>query len=273
MTNSEWQPVRGTLMTSSPIKAYGGFSIPRTALRSFAEELNTGGVPFHLDHDASKPLRMRSFKAFVATRDDGVDELRFTAELHEDDLPWLNSRPGVSATLMVPLPRDRSRADPDTVTIQFGADHAWFSDGVLLDVESELVSWGVGRDQISVRRAYQFSLVPDPQIYLDITYAIFVSLSAGVLWGGIKKVFGQRRTPEGGDATKPTSVNISLVDGNRRLTAVVTTSDEEIAHRAVESLDGAIEGFFQSREVRPGESKRSAVTSWDDEAGRWTPPT
>lgn len=259
-------------MTSSPIEAYGGFSIPRAALRNFARVLNTGGVPFHVDHDVSKPLKMRSFEAFVMTREDGVDELRFSAELHEDDLPWLDSRPEVSATLMVPLPRDQSRADPDMAPIQFGADHAWFADEALVDAEDELMSRGVDRDQISVRRAYQFSLVPDPQIYLEITYAFFISLSAGVLWDGIKKVYGQRRTPSGGDATKSTSVNISLIDGDRRLTAVVTTSDEEVAHRAVESIDGAIEGFFQSRQVPPGELKRRAVTSWDDATGSWAPP-
>lgn len=260
-------------MTSEPIEAYGGISIPAEMLRDLAQQIEATEVPFHLDHNMSRPLRVRGFEAFVESRPDGIDELRFQAEIHEGDFHWLGSRQGVSATIMAPLARDQNGVRNDCAAMRLSADHAWFADDALIEAEEQLIARGIAREIIQVERAYQFSFVPDPQIFVDVAYPILLSIGASAIWDGTKKLFGQRRTPSGGDATAPTVVNVSIADGERSLKAVVTTSDEAVAQRAIESLDQAVKTFFQSSPISPPEEKRKTVTVWDDESGNWGPLT
>ncbi|MEV8183403.1 hypothetical protein [Specibacter sp. NPDC078692] len=259
-------------MTSEPIEAYGGISIPVEMLRDVAQQIEANGVPFHLDHNMSTPLRVRGFEAFVESRPDGFDELRFHAEIHEGDFHWLESRQGVSATIMAPLARDQNRVRNHGAAIRISADNAWFADDALIEAEEQLIARGVAREIIQVERAYQFSFVPDPQIFVDVVYPILLSIGASAIWDGAKKIFDQRRTPSSGDATAPTVVNVSIADGDRSLRAVVTTSDEAVAQRAIESLDQAVTAFFQSTPISPPEDNRKSITVWDDESGNWAPP-
>ncbi|WP_104173455.1 hypothetical protein [Arthrobacter sp. Y81] len=272
MTDSEWQTIYGTLMTSEPIDAYSGVSIPTEMLRSLAQQINTGGIPWHMDHDLSKPIRIRSFEAFVESRRDGIDELRFRAELHEEDVQWLESRPGMSTTLATPLARDQNGTPNDGAMMRLSADHAWFADDALIEAEEQLIMQGVGRDLIQVERAYQFGFMPDPQIFIEIVYPFLQSMAPNVVWDGIKKLFSQRRTPIGGNVEAPTVINMSIVDGDRSLTAVVTTNDETVAQHAIGSLNQAVTAFFQSSPVSPPEAKPKSVTVWDDARHNWTPP-
>lgn len=272
MTNPEWRPVQGILMTSEPIEAYGGLSISAEMLRNMAQHLNIGGVPFHADHKLSQPIRMRRFEAFVASRPDGVDVLNFRAEIHEDDQHWLESRPGVSATITAPLPRDESEAHIGDSPIRISADHAWFDDDALMAAEAGLLAQGIGRELLRVERAYQFSFVPDPQIFIEVAYTILLSMGSNALWDGVKKIFSRRRTPRGGDERTMTTLNISMQDGDRSLNAVISTNDEGVAERAMDSLDQAFTSFFADPQVSSPEGTRKAVTVWDDESRDWTPP-
>lgn len=272
MTSSEWQSIEAILMTTDSIEAYGGISFASETLVAAAQKISTDGIPFHVDHNLSKPIRLRGVEAFVEKRDDGIDLLKFRAEIHEDDRHWLESRLGVSATIMAPLPRDRDLADNDAVSMRISADHAWFDDDALIDAEAQLIAQGIPRELVRVERAYQFSFVPDPQIFVEIVYPFLLSIGSSAVWDGIKKVFGRRKTPKGGDAKALTAVNISIVDGDRTLNTVVTTSDEAVAQRAVESIDRAVASFFQTSPVSPSDANRKAVTVWDDESRNWTPP-
>ncbi|KAB1646483.1 hypothetical protein F8O06_07040 [Pseudoclavibacter sp. CFCC 14310] len=258
-------------MTSEPIEAYGGVSIPPDMLRELAKQIQGRDIPFHVDHKLSRPIRMRGFVAFVESRQDGIDELRFEAEIHEDDHHWLESRPGVSAMLTTPLARDESEERTGDAVIQLSADHAWFADDALIDAEEELAKIGIARDLIQVERAYQFSFVPDPQIYIDISYTILLSVGANGIWEGIKKLFSRRRTPRGGDALAVTAINLSVADGQRSFKAVVTTNDETVAQRALDSLDQAATTFFQDSPVIPTEENPKTVSIWDDDSGVWGP--
>ncbi|QIM17148.1 hypothetical protein G7067_13205 [Leucobacter insecticola] len=271
MTSSEWRPVRGTLTTSDPIEAYGGVSIPPDMLRELANQMQARDIPFHVDHKLSRPIRIRGFDAFVETRQDGVDELKFRAEIHEDDQHLLVSHSGVSATLTAPLARDLSEGHTSDAVIRISADHAWFADEALIDAEEQLAATGVDRKLIEVQRAYQFSFAPDPQIFVDVSYAIFLSVSANGIWDGIKKLFNQRRTPRGGDSLAVTAINVSIADGERSFKAVVTTNDETVARRAFDSLDQVATGFFQDSPVIPTEENPKSVSIWDDASGVWGP--
>ena len=272
MTNSEWQLVHGTLMTSEPIAAYGGISIPTATLQDIALQMSALETPFHLDHDLSKPLRMRNLEFFVKRRSDGIDELRFQAELHEKDIHWLESRPAVSGTLMSPLERDQAKSVNSAAEFRLSADHAWFSDDSLIRAEEQFLLSSLELGQIAVERAYQFSAVPDPQIYLQITYSILSSIGAAALWDGIKVVFAKRKTPHGGSEAAPTVINLTVKDGPRSMTAVVKTQDESVAHRAIDAISETATDFFQGSADSSAANEARAVTVWDHETGRWTIP-
>lgn len=272
MTHSEWQSVSGTLMTGDPIEAYDGLSFPVELLRKLAQQVNAGGLRFHIDHNLSRPIRMRAFEAFVERRDDSVYEVRFRAEIHEGDRHWLESRSGVSVMLTAPLARDENEASNEGASMRISADHAWFDDDALIEAEDQLITQGVGRDLIQVERAYQFSFMPDPQIFVQVVFPFLLNIGSSAVWDGIKKIFTRRRTPSGGDANTLTAVNISIVDGDRSLDAVVTTNDEAVVQRAMDSLDHALTSFFQDSRISPPEGNHKSVTIWDDESGNWTTP-
>lgn len=272
MTNSKWNPVLGTLMTSEPIEAYGGMSISSEVLLSVAQYINLSGVPFHVDHKLAEPIRMRGFEAFVESRIDGIDVLKFRAEIHEDDQYWLDSRMGVSATITAPLARDKNILEHEEPSIRISADHAWFGDDALIEMEEQLATQGIQGRSIRVERAYQFSFVPDPQIFVDVVYPFLLSLGAGALWDGIKKVFSRRKTPPGAGQEALTTINFSVKDGDRSVTAVVTTNDEMVAERAMKSFDRAVASFFETPSVAYPDDNRKSVMIWDDESHNWAPP-
>lgn len=271
MTNSEWVEVHGTLMTSQPIEAYGGIRIPTEMLEALAQQVNTGQILWHLDHNLTKPIRIRKFEAFVERRDDGFDALKFQAEIHEGDVHWIETRPGMSATIRTPLPGAVERNNDALMSVS--ADHAWFADDALLEAEDQLVAQGVGRGLIQVKRTYQFGFVPDPQIFVDVVYPFLLSIGSSAVWDGIKKLWSRRRTPKGGDPATTNVVNVSITEGDRTLRAVVTTNDESVAKRAMDSLDSAAAAFFANSTPSSPQSESRTVTVWDDENRSWTPPS
>lgn len=270
MTDSAWVPVSGILMTSERIEAYGGIRIPTEILKDLAQQVNAGKIPWHLDHNLSKPLRIRRFGAFVESRGDGIDVLKFRAEIHKGDLHWMETRPGMSATIRTPL----SGSAPDHVgaAVSVSADHAWFADDALVEVAEQLVAQGVDHELIRVERTYQFGFVPDPQIFIDVVYPVLLGIGSSAIWDGIKKLWSRRRVPKGADSATSNVVNVSITDGDRSLRAVVTTNDEAVAQRAMESLDSAVDAFFNSSPKSLPEARSQAVTEWDDESRNWTPP-
>ena len=261
-------------MTSERIEAYGGIAFPATLLRSFAEGLDGGQIPFHLDHDLTKPSRIRNIEIFVKDRDDGISELRFRAEMHADDLQYIDSRPGMSATVTSPLARDEDASRPRDTSLQLSADHAWFADEALIGAEEQLLARGLPAGKLSVERAFQFSVIPDAQIFVVVVLPFMLSLGASALWDGIKHLLAGRRTPPGGDPAAPTTVNIEITDGDRTLRAVVTTVDDDVAKRAVESVEALARQFQQSRKDAPVKATPPVQTTvWDEPTRRWTPPS
>lgn len=275
VSETEWRVVHGILMTSEAIEAYGGIAFPPALLRRLAEKLDGSDIPFHLDHDLTRPVRIRNIKIFVKDRADGISELRFQAEMHEDDTRFIESRPAMSATVTSPLARDEESPRREDVPLQVSADHAWFSDEVLIGAEGRLIARGVRAETLSVERAYQFAFIPDPQIFVVVVLPFLLSLGAGALWDGIKHLFASRRTPSGADADTPTTVNIEITDGSRTLRAVVSTGNEAVAERAIEALEEVAAAFQDQRlHESVADSGSSKVTSvWDAEHGRWTAPS
>lgn len=259
-------------MTGDSIEAYGGVKIPVESLQSLADQVNSTGIPWHVDHNMAQPLRVRSFEAFVESRPDGIYELRFEAELHQDDVPWIETHAKMSATVMAPLARDRKAKQHDGAHLRISADHAWFTDDSLIEAENQLTSNGIDKEDIQVERAYQFGFYPDPQIFIEVFYPFFQSMAPNVLWDAIKALFLRRRDSIDSDVDTPSVINISVVDGERSVTGIVSTTDQAVAQQAIDSINKATEAFFQSGPTSTSPDKNSETIVWDVEKKRWIPP-
>lgn len=281
MSEEGWKIVEGTMMTTEGIEAYGGFSLDREALESAAASIRSNGLPMHLEHDLSRPLRIRHLDAFVESRADGIDVLRFTAEIHPDDAHWAATLGGVSFTMTTPIDRPDEYVEPSARKISISADHAWFSDEAILATESKLQSGGIDHQLILGERAFQFSFVPDPQIFVSVAMDLLTGLGSNAIWEGILALFRSRRVPPGGDATKETTINVTLIDGDTSFTAVVETNSDAVALRALGGLDdlvrsvrgdivdvGAGEGAIEQQPAVP-----PPVVVWNDRSHQWVPPT
>ncbi len=266
--DTEWTTIRGTLMTDHAIPAYGGIRIPVAMLEELAQSLNQAPLPFHANHELSRPLRVRGTRAWVAARDDGFSELACEAEMHPDDIPLVERMRGMSATLMTPLDGHPVR-DTGAGGIRLAADYGWFSDDALIEAERALVAVGVPAARIEVKRAFQFGAIPAAQIYLEIGLPLLISISSAVLWDGIKSLWRRRRTPNGGDPSSATTVNVVVEDGDRRVTAVVTTDDEDVAMRAIQALGGALR---PGAPTDSGSGTDSKTVVWNDSEHGWAPP-
>lgn len=224
-------------MTTEAVDAYGGISFAPELLEEAATTLREGGFPLHVDHDLSRPIRTRNLDLRVEERADGVFALCFTVDVHPDDVGAIGSRGFASATVFAPLARDEVESDDAGRPIDVRADHAWFDDEAIIVAEGLLLSQGVGSSDLSVGRAYQFSLVPDPQIYISLLWDVYVGLGINALYDGIRSLLFSRRTPPGGDEASETVVNITIVDGERSMTAIVKTNDHDAAMKALDTLD------------------------------------
>lgn len=270
MDESSWIRVQGVMMTNESISAYGGIRFPTTLLEQIATQINESSIPFHIGHDLTRPLRIRNVTARVENRDDGVDVLRFDAVIHVDDVDFISTFTGVSATVMAPIERDEDRPAGHS-PLDLSADHAWFGDDDLIAAETEISARGVDQGMIRVQRAYQFSFTPDPQIFITITYDLLVGVAGGAIWDGLKTLLRRRKTPAEADATSPTTVNIDVTDGDRTFRAIVSTTDASVAQQAIESLPGAATAFLRGRPPAERTDAQPELAQWDATNG-WTPP-
>lgn len=278
MPEPSWSAVRGIMMTSERIGAYGGIAFAPELLESVAESIRSRAMPLHADHDVTKAIRTRNTDAFVKARPDGIHELHFTFEIHTDDLHWVESRSGVSVTLMAPLDRPEDFVEPTDPSVEVSADHAWFPDESLLNAERTLIAQGIEADAVATQRAYQFSFTPDPQIFITVTLGLLTSVAGSAIWASIAVLFRQRRTPVGGSATQPTTINYTVKNGDKSLTAKVQTSDKSVARRAFDELGETVQSILVERGSTSASSSTSPSTTssvvvWNDSLRQWVPPT
>jgi hypothetical protein len=277
----KWLQVEAVLMTSEPIRAYGGIVIPQEALVALASSLDAARLPMHLDHDLSRPLRIRDSKVWVEEGKDGVHLLRMAYEIHPDDFDAVGARKGMSATIHSPIPGHEVPADAEAPLIDLAADNAWFDDEAILSAGETYRLAGVAGARVRTGRAYQFSAIPDPQIYITILPELVLGLSTGVLgnmiWDGLKRLFQRRRTPQGALSDTPTIMNIQVTDGQRSLTGVVQTNSDVVAQRAVSAFETLARRFVNTSSDMGHDSglvdhHERQVLKWDQDSDGWVPP-
>lgn len=257
-------------MTSERIDAYGGIIIPRETLIELAAQVNEAAIPFHVDHDLTQPMRTRNFVALVHDRSDGISELRFEVEIHPDDAIHMTERPGMSATIMMPIDGEGLETMEDPPVLISG-DFAWFDDDALLSSRSALNAVGLAPDAIGVQRAFQFSLAPTPQLYIDIVYTVFLSVGANALWDAVKVLLKKRKTAIGGRSEQTTSINFKIRSGDNSVRASVSTDDQDVARDAVRGLFELAQGVLKAPPSPEGGSL-PPVYRWDAENDQWAPP-
>lgn len=270
--------MHGVLITNDAVPAYGGLRFSPEVLEDVAAAIRSGSVPLHADHNLAKPIRSRNLDAFVHKRSDGVLEVRFTVDVHPDDVDTFGDRTGMSATITVPLHREASYREPIDPALELSADAAWFTESDLLAAERTMIQLGVPANTIRTEHALQFSLVPDPQIFLTIGLGLLTSLSGSAIWAGIVGLFRRRSTPSEGDSAASTRINVTVVNGERSVTAVVETSDEAVAKRAFDALEllgnETLDATTDHGPVRgeTGTQVPSQVATWNDATRTWAPP-
>lgn len=263
---AEWLPFHAVAITTHPIPAYGGFQAPVGLLERIADEFNAGSVPMHAHHDLTDPIRTRSIGAAVRARDDGYHELVLTGEVHADDWSRVGHLSGMSVTLNVPIGDDvgGSSASGDSVTI--AADAGWFADSAIIEAAER-----IGGDiETQPARAYQFGLVPDPQVYVELTMATLQALgpnlAASALWDGLKHLLRRRRVPDNADGSSRTVINFSLTDRAGWTAALdVDTEDPETARYAIDKLADAATSAIAAQ----SSADSAAPIRWDAEEGVW----
>lgn len=174
-------------------------------------------------------------------------------------------------TITAPIARDAELADEGGAVVTVSADHSWLSDDALIAAEEDLVFAGLASAGVRVQRAYQFGLIPDPQIFIDVTWTALQSVGANAIWDGVKRLFRRRRERPVVNGI-PTVINVTVRNGDRSVTSMVRTSDETVAVRAFDSLDHAVDAVLQLP-VQPGSPERHEPLTWNDPSRGWTPPS
>ncbi|WP_261818506.1 hypothetical protein [Nocardioides sp. OK12] len=268
MTEAAWLSLEATLMTTHAIEAYGGVQLGRQALETAAASLSGGQIPMQVEHDQTRPLRVRDLVAWVEDGDDGFSRLKVRYDVHPDDVHIVSERRAMSVAIRSPLD-GREGQDVSSSPFELSADNAWFDDDALIEAEAALVA--AGATDIRTERVYQFSVIPDPQIFIavgSVVGTIGLGALGSALWDAVKTLLRRRKTPVGGQPDKPTRVNIELRDGSRSLTAVIETSDEAVAQEAVNAVAELASGVWDGKPTLSGVSGKRLLL-WDAKTSTW----
>lgn len=260
----EWRAFEAIAITTHPIPAYGGFRAGIELLQQMADQFNSEPVPMHAQHNLTDPIRTRDVSASVREREDGYHELVLRGEVLAVDWDRVQHMSGMSVTVLVPLEGDDPSAE-----IRLAADAGWFADDDIA-AASAIVETSAST---SPARAYQFALVADPQVFVDVSLvtleALGLNLAASALWDGLKHLLARRKVPSGADPEQRTVINVSVTDLGG-WAAAVETNDPQVAATALEKLmDAALKAKALS-------ARSGAVPSpvrWDESTGEWRPTT
>lgn len=265
----EWVEFHATLATSERINAYGGFRFSPEVLERFAEAMNQGAIPMNVQHDLRRPLRVRNTACRVIRGSDGLSRLQMTGQIHAADWADSSAMTGMSITVVEPISSNEWAEEGGALAWKLACDSAWFTDESILEAGALLPR------QIEISRVYQFSFVPDPQVFIEIVgsgafQAVAAGLVSNALSAAIGALFARRRTPPGAAAETPTRVSIIVEDGARKVSSIIETNDADSVNRAIDSFGGAISMISASPRSPDQESPK--ILNWDPSCEEWTPP-
>jgi hypothetical protein len=258
------------MATTHPIEAYGGIQLAPEALAQLAEQFNTGSVPFAANHNHLETMRTRNAKAYVRARADGYSEVVAQIDVAKEDWERSGSMNGISFSTSDDI--GQYGEDPG---LYIYADASWFSDFDIVEAgrmtnDRLLTTADPAYTGLKVGRYFQFSIIPDAKIVLEVGWTLFIALGpnlvASAIWDGVKHLFAKRKLQKvTEDNARPTTIDMHIQNGQSKIVAVVTTDDEHIAKVAIDSLAGAIQNLTSN--------EQRVVLEWKAGDEKWVNPS
>jgi hypothetical protein len=273
MQEEHWVVIDAVVATTDRLDRYGGIALSLSALEQMKRQIETSNIPFAGHHNHALPIRHRNVVLDIRSTDRGTYALHLEAEVVKSDWESLGPVFGMSFATSGPI----EGFDAAEGVALIAADAEWFADEDIVEAATALAQSLADRSGLEAsvlpRRYYQFSVLPAAKIVIEVAWGLFSALgpniAASVIWDGIKYLFVRRRKPKDvAQSGAETVIDIHVKNGDASIVAVVRTSDENVAEKAVESLGEAIRNITWDGPRR--------VLEWVDDAdggdGGWLPP-
>lgn len=236
-----WVALEAVVTTTHRVEKYGGVQLAEGALQQIADALNSGTLPMIGHHDWTKPIRTRDLEASVVALGDGEKAVRLIGLVHQDDWDAVGQIGGMSFTTFEPLGMAGGPHPAGTDQVKLAADAGWFTDediGAACSVMSQLAP-------AEGFRLLQFSAVDLARISLELGLTYVIAWGPGItqnaIWDGLKYLMLHRlkRTPVG-EIQSPTRIELVTPLPSGAVTAVIDTSDPDVAERALAAYSDAV---------------------------------
>ncbi|MCL8025659.1 hypothetical protein [Nocardioides bruguierae] len=211
------------------------------------------------NHDESRRLRTKNFRAFVKDLEDGEFGLAFGAEIHPEDVGALEQMSGISLTMTAPLAGESGGRPSGRLLIAGNA--AWFPDDALADARGVL---SAVIPDVTVRRLYEYSFDPDPNVVIDVLGSAWSLIGGNLLWDAIKMLLSGRLAL-GSRSSASTRITIKISEGDRTSIATVESESPAAVELALKSFDKVAEQMLGGSAPQPTVRWNKTTDRWDDE--------
>lgn len=264
--SGSWVALEAIVATTHRVEKYGGVQLAVSALQQIADVLNAGTLPMIGHHDWTKPIRTRELEASIVELADGEKAVRLVGLVHQDDWDTVGQIGGMSFTTFDTIGIAKGPHAAGTEQVKLAADAGWFTDEDIVDACSVISQLAPAEGA----RLLQFSAIDVARISLELglTYVNTwgPSIAQNAIWDGLKYLMLRRlkRTPHG-EAAAPTRIELVTPLPAGAVTAVIDTSDPDVAQKALAVYSDAV---AHAAESAPQEKH---IIVWRDQGdgGSW----
>jgi hypothetical protein len=220
------------IASTHPVDKYPGWALSVDALEDLAEGLRAGGTPMVFDHDVTQPIEATVLDAVVIPIEDRHFAVEATFEIEEGAWASVQARfddagvpGGWSFTVTSPQTKPSSGV---RAVVTISADAAAWTDRDRDDAREIL-------DAVAPAESaylFQYSAAAElATMFLEVAPQIGLGVLGNATWDAIKLLLHRRR----GQGETRIAIHRTAPDGSKT-TAVITTSDPEIARAALDAL-------------------------------------
>jgi len=264
--SATWVALEAIVATSHRVEKYGGVKLAESALQQIADALNAGTLPMIGHHDWTKPVRTRDLEASIVALADGEKAVRLVGLVRQDDWDAMGQIGGMSFTTFEVIGIAEGPHAAETEPIKLAADAGWFSDDDIAGACSVISQLAPTEGA----RLLQFSAIDMARISLELGLTYVTAWGPGIaqnaIWDGLKHLMLRRlkRTTDGA-TTPPTRIELVTPLPAGAVTAVIDTSDPDVAQRALAVYSDAV---ARAAEVAP-QAKHIIVWRDQGDGGSW----
>lgn len=226
------QLVRGILVTSEPLDAYGGFQFDEDQVREIGRLVKTMGLPMGTRHDPRTYVDAKVVDTVVQRNDEGY--LQLVVEWEIDDDEWGNIEGEELRGLSISV-TDLVRQSGSEPVASLSADAHWFSDDELNLAYEELAKI---TQSAEIRRLYQFSFDPPTMVVLALVVSQIPTITVGLVTNCIYDALKHFIHPD----SKPSIFSLKFEDreSGTKMTAYVETNSKRLLKHAIDQLPDAL---------------------------------